>query len=253
MLHLKSDSEIEKIRDAGRIAAEAMLRVKEIVRIGCTTNELDAVAAQYIKSQGAIASALNYRGYPKSICVSTNNEIVHGIPGPRKLLNGDIISVDIAVNKNGFHGDMNATMLVGQVEEETQRLVESTRTCLELGLAASTADNRLGDIGSSIQSYAEQCGFSVVREYCGHGIGREFHEEPQLLHYGATHTGRRLQIGMVFTIEPMINAGKKETRLLDDSWTAVTADGSLSAQFEHTVAVTSKGPDILTRFEDLPF
>ena len=253
MLYLKSDSEIEKIRDAGRIAAEAMLRVNEILQVGCTTDELDAVAAQYINNQGAIASALNYRGYPKSICVSINNEIVHGIPGPRKLLKGDIISVDIAVNKNGFHGDMNATMIVGQVEEEVQRLVETTRTCLERGLAESTPEKRLGDIGHSIQSHAEKYGYSVVREYCGHGIGREFHEEPQLLHYGSANTGRRLQIGMVFTIEPMINAGCKETRLLDDGWTAVTADGSLSAQFEHTVAVTSKGPDVLTRFEDLPF
>ena len=253
MLYLKSDSEIEKIRDASRIAAEAMLRVREVIKIGCSTNELDAVAAKYISDQGANASALNYRGYPKSICTSINNEIVHGIPGPRQLLNGDIISVDIAVNKNGFHGDMNVTMLVGQVKEDAQKLVETTQTCLELGLAESTPDKRIGDIGHCIQSYAEKCGYSVVREYCGHGIGREFHEEPQLLHYGSANTGRRLQIGMVFTIEPMINAGSKETSLLGDNWTAVTADGSLSAQFEHTVAVTADGPDILTRFEDLPF
>ncbi len=253
MLHLKSNSEIEKIRDAGRIAAEAMLRVKETVKVGCTTDELDSVAAKFIKSQGAKASALNYRGYPKSICVSTNNEIVHGIPGPRILLNGDIISVDIAVKKDGFHGDMNVTMPVGQVDNEATRLVDATFTCLELGIAKSSPNNRLGDIGHSIQHYAEKCGYSVVREYCGHGIGREFHEEPQLLHYGSADTGRRLQIGMVFTIEPMINFGDKGTKLLDDNWTAVTADGNLSAQFEHTVAVTSNGPDVLTRFDDLPF
>lgn len=253
MLHLKSNSEIEKIRDASRIAAEAMLRVKETVKVGCRTDELDSVASKFIKSQGAEASALNYRGYPKSICVSTNNEIVHGIPGPRTLLNGDIISVDIAVNKDGFHGDMNVTMLVGQVDDEAKRLVDATLTCLELGIAQSSPNNRLGDIGHSIQYYAEKCGYSVVREYCGHGIGREFHEEPQLLHYGSADTGRRLQIGMVFTIEPMINLGDKGTKLLDDNWTAVTADGNLSAQFEHTVAVTSNGPDVLTRFDDLPF
>lgn len=253
MLHLKSDSDIEKIRDSSRIAAEAMLRVQEELKPGVTTAYLDQVADSYIRSQGAVASALGYRGFPKSICISINDEIVHGIPGDRTVNEGDILAVDIAVKKDGYHGDMNVTMTLDPIDEGARNLVEATRQSLEIGLAASTPDNRLGDIGHKIQSYAEGQGFSVVREYCGHGIGRDFHEEPQLLHYGIAGTGRRLQVGMVFTIEPMINQGSPDTRLLDDDWTAVTADGRLSAQFEHTVAVTHNGPDILTRFDDLPF
>ena len=253
MLHLKSDADIEKIRAAGRIAAEALLRVQEMLDSGVTTDELDCVADRYIRSQGGRASALGYRGFPKSICVSVNDEIVHGIPGQRVLNDGDILAVDIAVKKDGFHGDMNASMTVGTVSAEAHHLVETTRRCLELGLAHATPEYRLGDIGHAIQSHAEDEGFSVVREYCGHGIGRDFHEEPQLLHYGIAGTGRRLQTGMVFTIDPMINQGTAETRLLDDDWTAVTADGKLSAQVEHTVAVTADGPDVLTRFDDLPF
>ena len=253
MLHLKSDRDIEHIRAAGRIAAEALLRVQEQLKVGITTGELDEVAARYIHSQGAVASALGYRGFPKSICISVNDEVVHGIPGERVLVSGDILAVDIAVKKNGFHGDMNATMLLGEVSAEAQRLVVTTRQAMDLGLALCTPEHRLGDIGHAVQTHAETQGYSIVREYCGHGVGRDFHEEPQLLHYGTAGTGRRLQIGMVFTIEPMVNQGVAETRLLDDDWTAVTADGKLSAQFEHTVAVTAKGPDVLTRFDDLPF
>lgn len=253
MLHLKSDRDIEHIRAAGRVAAEALLRVQEQLKVGITTGELDEVAARYIRSQGAVASALGYRGFPKSICISVNDEVVHGIPGERVLVAGDILAVDIAVKKNGFHGDMNATMLLGEVSAEAQRLVVTTRQAMDLGLALCTPEHRLGDIGHAVQTHAETQGYSIVREYCGHGVGRDFHEEPQLLHYGTAGTGRRLQIGMVFTIEPMVNQGVAETRLLDDDWTAVTADGKLSAQFEHTVAVTAKGPDVLTRFDDLPF
>ena len=253
MLHLKSDADIEKIRAAGRIAAEALLRVQENLNAGVTTGELDTVADRYIRSQGGRASALGYRGFPKSICVSVNDEIVHGIPGQRVLNDGDILAVDIAVKKDGFHGDMNASMTVGTVSAEAHHLVKTTRRCLEVGLSHATPEYRLGDIGHAIQSHAEEEGFSVVREYCRQGIGRDFHEEPQLLHYGIAGTGRRLQVGMVFTIEPMINQGTAETRLLDDGWTAVTADGELSAQFEHTVAVTADGPDVLTGFDDLPF
>lgn len=253
MLHLKSDRDIEHIRAAGRVAAEALLRVQEQLKVGITTGELDEVAARYIRSQGAVASALGYRGFPKSICISVNDEVVHGIPGERVLVAGDILAVDIAVKKNGFHGDMNATMLLGEVSAEAQRLVVTTRQAMDLGLALCTPEHRLGDIGHAVQTHAETQGYSIVREYCGHGVGRDFHEEPQLLHYGTAGTGRRLQIGMVFTIEPMVNQGVAETRLLDDDWTAVTADGKLSAQFEHTVAITAKGPDVLTRFDDLPF
>ncbi len=196
---------------------------------------------------------MGYRGFPRSICVSVNDEVVHGIPGDRVLQEGDILAVDIAVKKDGFHGDMNVTMKAGCVPPKAQRLLDATRQSLEEGLAACTPGQRLGDIGYAIQSYVEARGFSIVRAYCGHGIGRNFHEEPQLLHYGKAGTGRRLQNGMVFTIEPMVNEGEHETRVLDDDWTAVTADGKLSAQYEHTVAVTNDGPDVLSRFADLPY
>ncbi len=253
MLRLKSASEIETIRASSRIAAETMLRVQEALKPGVTTGDLDQVADRYIRSQGAVASALGYQGFPKSICISINDEIVHGIPGERVIAEGDILAVDIAVKKEGYHGDMNVTMTLGPIDDETRRLVETTCQATQLGLEACTADKRLGDIGHAIQAHAEAQGYSIVREYCGHGIGRDFHEEPQLLHYGIAGTGRRLQVGMVFTIEPMVNQGSPNTRLLNDNWTAVTADGKLSAQFEHTVAVTRAGPDILTRFDDLPF
>lgn len=253
MIHLKSALEIDRIRASCRIAAEAMLRVEEALKPGVTTLHLDQIADHYIRSQRAVASALGYRGFPRSICVSVNDEVVHGIPGDRVLQEGDILAVDIAVKKAGFHGDMNVTMKVGCVPPKAQRLLDATRQSLEEGLAACIPGRRLGDIGHAIQSYVEAHGFSIVREYCGHGIGRNFHEEPQLLHYGKAGTGRRLQNGMVFTIEPMVNEGEHETRVLDDDWTAVTADGKLSAQYEHTVAVTHDGPDVLSRFADLPY
>ena len=253
MIHLKSSLEIDRIRASCRIAAEAMLRVEEALAPGVTTLHLDQIADRYIRSRGAVASALGYRGFPRSICISVNDEVVHGIPGDRVLQEGDILAVDIAVKKDGFHGDMNVTMKVGCVTPKAQRLLDATRQSLEEGLAACLPGRRLGDIGHAIQSYVEACGFSIVREYCGHGIGRNFHEEPQLLHYGKAGTGRRLQNGMVFTIEPMVNEGVHDTRVLDDDWTAVTADGKLSAQYEHTVAVTNDGPDVLSRFADLPY
>ena len=253
MVHLKSPLEIDRIRASCRIAAEAMLRVEEALAPGVTTLHLDQIADRYIRSQGAVASALGYRGFPRSICVSVNDEVVHGIPGDRVLQEGDILAVDIAVKKDGFHGDMNVTMKVGCVTSKAQRLLDATRQSLEEGLAFCTPGRRLGDIGHAIQSYVEARGFSIVRTYCGHGIGRNFHEEPQLLHYGKAGTGRRLQNGMVFTIEPMVNEGAHDTRVLDDDWTAVTTDGKLSAQYEHTVAVTHDGPDVLSRFADLPY
>ena len=253
MIHLKSALEIERIRASCRIAAEAMLRVEEALAPGVTTRYLDQIADRYIRSQGAVASALGYRGFPRSICISVNDEVVHGIPGDRVLREGDILAVDIAVKKDGFHGDMNVTMKVGCVAPEAQRLLDATCQSLEEGLAVCAPGRRLGDIGHAIQSYVEARGFSIVRAYCGHGIGRNFHEEPQLLHYGKAGTGRRLQTGMVFTIEPMVNEGAPETRVLNDDWTAVTADGKLSAQYEHTVAITSDGPDVLSRFADLPY
>ena len=253
MIHIKSGQEIEKIRTSCRIAAETMARVMEEIAPGVTTLRLDQVAEDFIRKQGAQASAKGYRGFPKSICVSVNEEVVHGIPGERILEEGDILAVDIAVKKDGYHGDMNVSTSVGRASKKARGLLYTTRQAMERGLEAAVAGNRLGDIGHAIQSYAETKGYSVVREYCGHGLGRSFHEEPELLHFGEAGTGRRLLPGMVFTIEPMINQGDPETRLLEDNWTAVTADGYLSAQFEHTVAVTRNGPDILSRFVDLPF
>ena len=253
MIHLKSDREIEKIRTSCRIAAEAMLRVIEEVAAGTTTLRLDQVADTYIRKQGAVASAKNYKGYPRSICVSVNEVVVHGIPGEQVLEEGDLLAVDIAAQKDGYLGDMNVSVVVGAGDEETRRLLEATRQALELGLQASVKGKRLGDIGHAIQSFVEVQGYSVVRDYCGHGIGRAFHEDPQLLHFGLPGTGRRLQAGMVFTVEPMVNQGRPGVRVLEDDWTAVTEDGRLSAQFEHTVAITRDGPDVLSRFADLPF
>ena len=253
MIHLKSDREIEKIRASCRIAAETMARVSEEVAPGATTRSLDEAADAYIRKQGAVASAKGYKGYPKSICVSVNDEIVHGIPGEKVLNDGDILSVDIAVKKDGYHGDMNVTFALGEVVESVLRLIETIRGAMEEGLLSCAVGRRLGDVGSAIQTRVEAAGYSIVREYCGHGIGRSFHEEPQLLHFGTPGTGRRLQAGMVFTVEPMVNQGAPEVRVLDDNWTALTADGSLSVQFEHTIAVTRHGPDILSRFEDLPY
>ncbi|MFL2542500.1 MAG: type I methionyl aminopeptidase [Candidatus Latescibacterota bacterium] len=253
MVHLKSVTEIERIRTSCRIAAEAMLAVSEELKPGVTTDHLDQVADRYIRSQNAVASALGYRGFPRSICISVNDEVVHGIPGERVLQKGDILAVDIAVKKNGYHGDMNVSMKAGDVTSQAQSLLDTTRQSLENGIAACSPGQRLGDIGHAIQSYVEERGFSIVREYCGHGIGRSFHEDPQLLHYGIAGTGRRLQAGMVFTIEPMVNEGGAENRVLADDWTAVTVDGRLSAQYEHTVLVTHDGPDVLSRFEDLPW
>lgn len=253
MVLLKSKCQIERIRASCRIAADAMACVRDALAPGVTTAVLDEIAADYIRSQGAVASAKGYKGYPGSICISINEEVVHGIPGPRQLRAGDILSVDIAVKKDGYHGDMNVSFAAGPVSEEATRLMGTTREAMDIGLQASVAGARLGDVGHVIQRRVEVEGFSVVRDYCGHGIGRDFHEDPQLLHFGTAGTGRRLEPGTVFTVEPMVNEGGIEVRVLDDQWTAVTADGSLSTQFEHTVAVTEDGPDILSRFDDLPF
>lgn len=253
MINLKTERELEKIRASGRIAAEAMALAVEAVAPGVTTGRLDQIAARHIAAQGGIASALNYRGYPKSICVSVNDEVVHGIPGERVLEEGDILSIDIAVKKDGYHGDMNVSVGVGQITPAARRLIDTTRKSLDLGIEAARLGQRLGDLGHAIQEHVEGQDYGVVREYCGHGIGRSFHEEPQLLHFGQPGTGQRLRAGMVFTIEPMVTQGDPATRVLEDDWTAVTCDGLLAAQFEHTVAITRNGPQVLTRFDDLPF
>ncbi len=235
------------MRIAGRLAAEVLDMIEPHVRAGVTTDELNAVCHEYIVvEQQAIPAPLNYRGFPKSICTSVNHVICHGIPSDRKLKNGDIINIDVTVIKDGFHGDTSRMFFVGEPSIRARRLVQICRECLDIGIGLVRPGARLGDIGHAIQKHAEGNGFSVVREYCGHGIGRTFHEEPQVLHYGSPDTGMELKPGMTFTIEPMLNAGKKETKLLPDQWTVVTRDRSLSAQWEHTILVTGDGHEVLT-------
>jgi len=214
---------------------------------GITTNEINEICHDYIvKHQHAIPAPLNYRGFPKSICTSINHQVCHGIPGGKRLKNGDIVNVDITVIKDGFHGDTSKMFFIGEPSVLARRLVNTTREALFIGIDQVKPGARLGDIGSAIQQFAEAHNYSIVREYCGHGIGREFHEEPQIVHYGTPDRGITLQPGMCFTIEPMINAGKRNVKVLPDGWTVVTKDRSLSAQWEHTLLVTDDGCDILT-------
>lgn len=217
------------------------------VEPGVTTGELDRMCHDYIVDvQQAIPAPLNYKGFPKSICTSVNHQVCHGIPGDKVLKKGDIINIDITVIKDGYHGDTSKMFFVGQPSVQAERLVRLSRECMVKGIQAVRPGARLGDIGHAIQHHAEAHDLSVVREYCGHGIGREFHEEPQVLHYGRPGTGMELRAGMTFTVEPMINAGRREVKLLADNWTVVTRDHSLSAQWEHTVLVTESGVEILT-------
>ena len=218
------------------------------VKAGITTAELDRICHEYIIDKlDAIPAPLNYRGFPKSICTSINHVVCHGIPGNKRLKNGDIINIDITVIKEEYHGDTSKMFCVGQPSVRARRLVDTTYECLLLGIDMVRPGARLGDIGHAIQSYAETRQFSVVQEYCGHGIGRQFHEDPQVLHYGLPGTGVALEAGMTITIEPMINAGKRHVKLLPDNWTVVTKDHSLSAQWEHTILVTGDGHEVLTR------
>ncbi len=219
------------------------------IKPGVTTDQLNDICHEYIVSRGAIPSPLNYRGFPKSICSSVNEEICHGIPSSRKLRNGDIVNLDITTYFKDFHGDTSKTFFVGSPRAKASGLVETCREALQRGIAAVRPGGRTGDIGFAIQQFVESRGYSVVREFCGHGIGRTFHEEPQILHYGNPGEGVEIRKGMVFTIEPMINLGKPDLRILPDKWTAVTQDGSLSAQFEHTLHVTDDGVEVLTRLD----
>ena len=245
---LKTAQEIEAMRVAGRLAAEVLRMIAGHVRVGVTTGELNEICHAYItEEQKAIPAPLNYRGFPKSICTSINQVVCHGIPGERKLKNGDIMNIDITVIKDGWHGDTSKMFLVGEPSLRARRLCEVAHEAMVRGIRAVRPGNRLGDIGHAIQSFTERNGYSVVRDYCGHGIGRVFHEDPQVLHYGRAGVGELLVPGMVFTVEPMINAGRKETRLLKDGWTVHTRDRSLSAQWEHTLAVTEDGCDVLTQ------
>ncbi len=244
---IKTPDEIEKMRVAGRLASEVLDMIEAHVKPGVTTEELNTICHEYIvNEQQAIPAPLNYRGFPKSICTSVNHVICHGIPGAKKLKKGDIINIDVTVIKDGYHGDNSRMYYVGKPNVLAKRLCETAKEAMLIGIDMVKPGVRLGDIGHAIQAHTEASNFSVVREYCGHGIGRVFHEEPQVLHYGRPDTGMALKEGMTFTIEPMINAGKKETRLLADNWTVVTRDHSLSAQWEHTVLVTSDGYEILT-------
>jgi methionyl aminopeptidase len=243
----KTPAEQDAMRLAGRLTADVLDMIGPYIQPGVTTDELDRICHDYIVDvQHAIPAPLNYRGFPKSICTSVNHVVCHGIPGDRKLRAGDIINVDVTVIKDGFHGDSSRMFFVGKPTVQGERVVRVSREAMWLGIRQVRPGNRLGDIGHAIQSFVEAQGLSVVREYCGHGIGRVFHEDPQVLHYGRPGTGMVLEEGMTFTIEPMVNAGKRHVRLLADGWTVVTSDHSLSAQWEHTVLVTRDGCEILT-------
>ena len=244
---LKSPEEIEKMRVAGRLAAEVLKMIAPHVQPGVTTDALDRLCHDYIVNvQRAIPAPLNYKGFPRSICTSVNHQVCHGIPGEKTLKKGDIVNLDVTVIKDGFHGDTSKMFFVGEPSIQAKRLAQVTHECMLRGIQQVRAGGRLGDIGHAIQQHAEAHGYSVVREYCGHGIGREFHEDPQVLHYGDAGKGLTLVAGMTFTVEPMINAGRREVKLLPDNWTVVTRDHSLSAQWEHTVLVTDSGYEILT-------
>ncbi|MGD8615869.1 MAG: type I methionyl aminopeptidase [Gammaproteobacteria bacterium] len=244
---IKTSEEIDKMRVAGRLAAEVLEMIEPHVRAGATTEELDELCHRHIVDvQQAVPAPLNYRGFPKSICTSVNHQVCHGIPGERRLKNGDMLNSDITVIKDGFHGDTSKMFFVGEGSVIARRLAAVSYECMCVGIRMVKPGARLGDIGYAIQRHAESCNFSVVREYCGHGIGREFHEDPQVLHYGRPGTGLMLEPGMTFTIEPMINAGRRHTKVLKDGWTVVTKDHSLSAQWEHTILVTPEGYDVLT-------
>ncbi len=246
---IKNGEEIEKMRVAGRLAADVLEMIEEHVVSGISTAELDKICHDYIvEVQKAIPAPLNYKGFPKSICTSVNHVICHGIPTDKKVLkNGDIVNIDITVIKDGYHGDTSKMFFIGKPSIAAERLCKITQECLYKGIALVKPGARLGDIGAVIQKHAESNYYSVVREYCGHGIGAVFHEEPQVMHYGKPGTGMVLEEGMTFTIEPMINQGKRHCKLLPDEWTVVTKDHKLSAQWEHTLLVTSDGCEILTR------
>jgi methionyl aminopeptidase len=245
---LKSPEEIKKMAEAGRIVGEILDSLKEIVTAGMTTREIETYAVERIRARGGVPAFKGYRGYPGSVCTSVNEQVVHGIPSSQRLKEGDIVSVDLGVYMNGFYGDAAVTIPVGTVDAEASELIRVTEEALYLGIQNAVEGKRLYDISSAVQKHVEGHGFSVVRLFVGHGIGRELHEEPQIPNYGKAGQGARLRKGMTLAIEPMVNAGSHEVRILDDGWTAVTVDGKRSAHFEHTVLVTSGKPRILTKF-----
>jgi len=251
VVELKSPSEIEKMRRSNRIVGEILAGVKDAVKPGVTTSELNQLAERYIEKLGCRSAFKNYRVgdavYPAALCTSVNEEVVHGIPSDRELEEGDILSLDFGVEHEGYYGDSALTVAVGSVDEESGRLLSVAERCLYEGIEHLRCDQRVGDVGSAVQVLAEGEGFAVVRDFVGHGIGRTLHEEPQIPNFGSRGKGRKLRVGMVVALEPMINAGEGSVRVKDDGWTAITSDGSRSAHFEHTVAITGDGPDILSK------
>lgn len=246
MIELKSAKEIELMRQAGRIVAGLLGTVTKLVRPGIKTKELDEAAAAFLKRAGAQPAFLGYRGFPATICVSINEEVVHGIPGERAVRDGDVVSIDAGGILHGFYADAATTILVGSVSADARRLTETTRRALEAGIAQAVVGRRVSDISHAVQGVVEAEGFGIVRDFVGHGIGRALHEDPPIPNFGPPNVGLRLTAGMVLAIEPMVTLGRYEVKLLDDGWTAVTRDGSLAAHFEHTVAVTDHGPQLLT-------
>ena len=236
----------EKTRLAGMVAAGALDEVAKIAKPGVSTDQIDKICYEYINDHDAYSAPLYYRGFPKSCCTSTNHVVCHGIPSDKVLTEGDIVNVDVTALKNGWHGDTSRTFEIGEVSVKAKKLVKTTYEAMMKAIEIIKEDIRLGDIGATIQNYVEANGFSVVQDFCGHGIGKKFHEEPNVLHYGKKGTGEKIKAGMIFTIEPMINIGNYETKTLNDGWTAVTKDKSLSAQFEHTIGVTKDGYEIFT-------
>tara|TARA_B110000003_G_scaffold42622_2_gene39986 strand:- start:604 stop:1368 length:765 start_codon:yes stop_codon:yes gene_type:complete len=248
---IKSPEQQDKMRIAGRLAADVLDMIGDFVKPGISTSDLDKICHKYITEvQHAIPAPLNYRGFPKSICTSLNHVVCHGIPAERILKSGDSLNIDITVIKDGFHGDTSRMFFVGKPSIKAKRLSDIAYKSMWLGIEQLREDNYLGDIGSAIQSYVEKNRCSVVREYCGHGIGQVFHEEPQVLHYGKPKTGLQLKAGMTLTVEPMVNAGRKEVKLLPDGWTVVTKDHDLSAQWEHTILIKKNGYEVLTLGKD---
>ncbi len=246
MIEIKSPSEIERMRQAGRVVAGLLDHLAQFVRPGTRTKSLDQEAGTYIRREGAAPAFLGYRGFPATICVSINEEVVHGIPGERRIKEGDVVSLDAGAVVEGYFADAATTIIVGAVPPRVKRLVEATRASLMAGIAAAVVGNRLSDISAAVQRVVERDGFGIVREFVGHGIGAALHEDPPIPNFGAPHMGPRLKPGMVLAIEPMVTAGRAEVKILGDGWTAVTQDGSVAAHFEHTVALMARGPEILT-------
>ncbi len=248
-IKIKSEREIALMRESCRLAAEILNRAGTLVKPGITTDDINTFVHDETIKAGAYPSPLNYHGFPKSVCTSVNNVVCHGIPGDQVLKEGDIINIDVTCLLNGYHGDTSRTFAVGQIAPNVKQLMEVTERAMDDGIAAAIPGAYFGDIGESIQELADEFGYGVVREFCGHGIGRAFHEDPMVLHYRTRNRGDRIREGMVFTVEPMLNEGKADVFVAKDGWTVFTKDGSLSAQYEHTVAITRHGPEVLTRVD----